>query len=103
MGRHAALADASRIQVSFPTPDRQDRWTVAFRLLLVTPHLFVLLLRSVAVEVVVFVGWFQALATGHLSERVASYVSKHIQYAARVNAYSWLILDRYPPFGLDEE
>jgi hypothetical protein len=97
-----ALADQSRIQAVFGEPERQSRWSVFFRGILLIPLAVVLLIRAIAVEFLVIIGWFCALVTGHLPARPASYIARSVQVQIRVQAYGSLMLDKYPPLSLDD-
>ena len=92
--------DDSSIQVAFGRPERQNRWTVAFRLLLAIPQFVWVLALEIVARVLVCIGWFAALATGHLPTFVATYLARYLEYSARLSAYLWLMHDRYPPFSL---
>lgn len=93
------MADLEAVQAEFGATERQNRWSVAFRWILVLPHQVVLAALGVATEIVVFLGWFAALVTGRFPAPFASFVSDYIQYQARVTAYAWLMHDLYPPFS----
>jgi hypothetical protein len=87
--------------VTFEAPGLQRRLTVAFRIILVIPHLFFALAIGLATFVVVIVGWFAALFTGRLPTGIAAFLTQALQYFTRVGAYGqFLFTDRYPPFAL---
>ena len=94
------MADLDVVQAEFGAAEGQNRWSVAFRWILVIPHQIVLAALGIAAEIVVFLGWFAALVTGRFPAPFASFVSDYIQYQARVTAYAWLMHDLYPPFSL---
>lgn len=77
---------------------RQNRWTVFFRGFMVFPHTIVLMFLLVAAEVLTFLAWFAILFTGR--NPFHHYVSNVIRWSARVNAYTFLLTDQYPPFTL---
>jgi hypothetical protein len=52
------------VAVADPVPQR--RLTVAFRILLAVPHLFLLYWLALAAGIVAFIGWWGALFTGRL-------------------------------------
>jgi hypothetical protein len=91
------------VQVSFAGPAPQSRVTVAFRLLLVVPHIFVLLTMAVGAWVVAFIGWFGALFTGRLPVFAADFLTGYLRWLARAQAYQYLLTDQYPPFTLDDQ
>lgn len=94
-----AASSQTLVQAGFGSPDQQNRWTIAFRFLLAIPHLVVLGLEGILAVLLVVIGWFAALVLGRLPRPFASYLSRYITYLTRVNAYLWLMLDRYPPFS----
>ena len=61
-----ALGCADGIPVHFDVelPERQSRLTTFFRLILVIPHLVVVILWGILVEIAVFLAWFAILFTG---------------------------------------
>lgn len=81
-------------------PSRQRRWTVLLRALLVVPHVIVLFALGIAALVVMIIGWFGALFTAWLPTWAASYLAGYLNYAIRVNAYLYFLVDTYPPFRL---
>ncbi|MCU0633721.1 MAG: DUF4389 domain-containing protein [Gemmatimonadaceae bacterium] len=85
---------------SFPTVPR-DRVSVAFRLLLIVPHLIALCVLSVAWIVVTIVAWLAILITGHFPARLEAFSRSVLQWNTRVEAYALLLHDEYPPFRLD--
>jgi hypothetical protein len=91
------------VEVAVREPDRQRRLTVAFRLILIIPHLFLLFFLSIAVAVVVFLGWWGALFTARLPQFAVTYLAGFLTWYLRVNAYLFLLTDAYPPFTLDDD
>ncbi|MDE3064987.1 MAG: DUF4389 domain-containing protein, partial [Acidobacteriota bacterium] len=93
------MKDHLLVHVGFGAPERQNRWKVAFRYILVLPHLIWLAIRGLAVILVVIIGWFEALVLGRLPDAFARFVSNYIVYQVRVYSYLWLMNDAYPPFS----
>jgi hypothetical protein len=89
-------------QVWFSGPLPQSRVTVAFRLLMAIPHFIVLWLMAIAAGVVVFIGWWGALFTGRLPVFAADFLTGYVRWVARVQAYTCLLTDEYPPFALGD-
>jgi hypothetical protein len=92
----------SSIEVGFGQVARQNRWTVAFRSLLLIPQAVVLFVLELAASVVVIIGWFAALVLGRLPRGIASFLTRVLQYYTRLVAYAYLLFDAYPPFKLSE-
>lgn len=90
------------VQVATAEPVPQRRATVAFRLILVIPHLFLLFFLAIAALAVAFLGWWGALFTGRLPEFAVNYLSGFMRWVLRYQAYVYLLTDAYPPFTLDD-
>ncbi len=99
----ALSSEPSPILVSYPAPAAQRRWTIAIRIILAIPHLFVLWFLTIALEVVVFISWFAALFTGRLPEWAHTFITGVLRWQTRVYAYLFLLTDVYPPFALDDD
>ncbi len=97
----AEAATAPVVWVSYAGPAPQRRLTIAFRIILAVPHFLYAGLLSLVSLFVVIAGWFAALVMGRLPAGMAEFLSRVVEYVARVNAYGLLLLtDRYPPFQL---
>ena len=85
------------------TPQLEDRnrLTVAFRFILVIPHLIVLAVLGIAAWAAAFIGAFVVLFTGAWSVGLRDFVVGVFRWSTRVNAYMLLLTDEYPPFSLD--
>src|SRR5262245_42326531 len=77
----------------------RSRLTVFFRLLLAIPHLVVVLLWGIVVEVAVVVAWFAALFTQNVPGGLHDFMARFLRYATRVSAYVLLLADPFPQFG----
>jgi Domain of unknown function (DUF4389) len=77
---------------------KRSRLTVAFRLLLVFPHLIWLSLYSVVAVVVGIVNWFATLIKGRSPERIHNWLVRYLRYSLYVNSYLYLLANPYPPF-----
>jgi len=95
------VADLPLVQAGFGSPQRQNRWKIAFRLILVVPIALWLILYGVGAVVVVVLGWFAALVTGRLPKGFATFLTGYIVLSTRVASYLWLMHDAYPPFAVD--
>ena len=90
------------IEVGFAGPAPQRRVTVLFRIFLAIPQVIVLYILGIAADIVAIIGWFGALFTGRLPQFAAEFLSGVLRWQARVNAYTLLLTDQYPPFALDD-
>lgn len=93
--------DEFRPALDVPPPDRQRRWTVLLRWLLLLPQFVVVALLSIAAFFVTIAGWFAALFLGRLPDPIADFLGTVLAYQTRVSASSTLLVDRYPPFAFD--
>src|SRR6266568_9490068 len=80
-------------------PDKQRRWTILLRWILLIPQFIVLFFLGIAAFFVTIVGWFAALFTGKLPDGIRDFLAKFLGYTARVNGYEMLMVDQYPPFS----
>lgn len=79
----------------------RKRLTVAFRLLLVVPHVFALFFVLLAWFMTTVVGWFSILFTGSFPAGLHAFGTGALRWRLRVEAYMLLLVDDYPPFALD--
>jgi hypothetical protein len=90
-----------RLRVDFrPELTDRNRLTVAFRIILVIPHLIVLALLGIAAAVVGLIGFFAVLFTAHWPEGLRDFVLNVYRWYLRVETYFLLLTDEYPPFQL---
>jgi hypothetical protein len=82
-------------------PERSNRWSVAFRLILIIPQAIVLLFVLLAWVVTVVIAWFAILFTGRYPEGLYRFGVGVQRWTLRVQAYLFLMRDEYPPFSLD--
>lgn len=83
-------------------PVRQRRLTVLVRVLLLIPHFIVLFFLGFAAFFTVVFGWFAALVLGRLPEPVFRFLAAALAYRTRVAADGMFLVDRYPPFTLNQ-
>jgi hypothetical protein len=85
-----------------PAPrGERNRITVAFRLILVLPHLFTLWILGIALAVSTIIAWFAILFTGNFPRPLYDFALGVLRWSTRVEAYMLLLRDEYPPFSLD--
>ena len=102
-GAPLQLIEQPAVQLIAAGPSKQRRLTVAFRLILVIPQLFVLFFLDLAGLVVTFLGWWAALFTGCLPDFAVSYLSGLARWNIRFYGYLFLLTDAYPPFNFDDD
>jgi hypothetical protein len=77
-------------------PREQNRLTVAFRLILAIPALILASVFRTLNQVLAFVSWFYALATGHISDGIRSLGAYCLRYEQQTYGYVLLATQRYP-------
>jgi hypothetical protein len=87
------------VDVDFPGPERQNRWTVGFRFFLGLPALLLSAAIGSTIGVTALFGWFYALATGRMPRGYRNLQAFALRYAAQANAYLYLITQHYPHTG----
>jgi hypothetical protein len=102
-GQAPVLATPPPVLVAISEPVPQRRVTVAFRLILAIPQVFVLHFVLIGAFFVAFIGWWGALFTGRLPQFAVTYLSGMVRWSTRVEAYCFLLTDVYPPFTFDDD
>jgi hypothetical protein len=87
-------------EVQIDPPERQNRWTVAFRIFLALPAFIVGSALGTAMWVAAFLGWFASLATGRMPDALRKLGLFALRYNAQTAAYgTGLLTPRYPYAG----
>jgi hypothetical protein len=84
------------LDLVLPEPERQNRWITAFRIVLAVPALLVNSALEAALLVAAVLTWFVALGTGSATWGLRNLSAYALRYAAQLNAYLYLLTDRYP-------
>jgi len=84
------------VEAEIDPPADQNRWTVFFRLLLAIPALLIAGVLRTLLEVLAFVGWFYALATGRMSDGIESLGNYALRYEVQTFGYTMLLTGKYP-------
>jgi hypothetical protein len=84
-----------------PELENRNRLTVAFRIILVIPQLIVLAVLGIAWFVAHVIAFFAVLFTARWPEGLRTFLVGIMRWSTRVNAYLYLLTDKYPPFSLD--
>ena len=77
-------------------PQRQNRWKTAFRVVLVIPAAIVNSALGWALILAAVYTWFVALLTGSAPWGLRNLSAYALRYGAQMNAYLYLLTDRYP-------
>ena len=88
--------------VMLPERAKQRRWTVLLRAILAIPLAVVVLFVGIAASLCAVLGWFAALVTGRAPEFVRTIVAVYLRRMLRLEAYVFLLTDRFPPISADD-
>lgn len=94
-GGHAARTDLA-IEL-----EGRNRLTVGLRFLWIIPALIVTYLIFIIAAVCWFIAFFAVLFTGKWPDGLRNWVLKALRASTRLNAYMFLLTDRYPPLSFD--
>lgn len=86
------------IQLSVTDDLSRNRLTVAFRWLLVIPHVIWLSLWGIAVYFAVIISWFATLFVGTTPKGLHDFIAQWLRYSTHVNGYLYFLADPYPGF-----
>lgn len=81
-------------------PERLSRWLIFVKWLLVIPNVIAFFFVAIAALIVSVIAWFAILFTGRYPRSLFDFVVGAGRWGQRVNAYVYLMTDRYPPFSL---
>lgn len=94
--------EISNIELEYP--ESSDRVSVLLRTLfgffyVMIPHAFVLMFRSIATQVLVFLAWWVVLFTGSYPQSWHEFNVGTLRWSTRVSMYMNYLTDEYPPFS----
>jgi hypothetical protein len=84
-----------------PALDGRNRLTVGLRILWAIPAIIVTMIILIVGFVCWFIGAIVVLFTGSWPEGLRSWVLKAVRASLRLNAYTYLLTDEYPPLSFD--
>jgi hypothetical protein len=84
------------VDITVDPPEPQNRAVTFFRVFLAIPAFLLSGALGAALFVAGFLGWFAALATGRMPTGLRNLGAYTIRYHAQVNAYWFVVTDRYP-------
>ncbi len=96
-----AAADGTPVRLRVDRPERRNRLTVFFRLLLAVPQLVVAAVLLVLGGIVAIPVWFGALALGRAPTPLRRFLGYVVAWNVRVQCYVALVTDAYPPWSGD--
>lgn len=81
-------------------PVSRDRVSVAFRVILALPHIFLVWLLGIAWLLTSVWAWFAILLTGKYPPGLYDFAVGVLRWSTSVEAYLLLLHDEFPPFSL---
>jgi Domain of unknown function (DUF4389) len=88
------------IDLEIDPPQPQNRWTVAFRLILAIPAYIVSSILGYLNRALAIFSWFVALVMGRLPEGLRNFAAFAVRYEQQTTAYALLLTGRYPSFNV---
>jgi hypothetical protein len=95
----AGEAGSYPVELDVAGARRQNRWTVAFRVVLAIPAWILASAYGTVLWTCAFLGWFAALITGRMPRRLRAVQTQALRVLAQVNGYVALLTDVYPYLG----
>jgi hypothetical protein len=94
--------DAGQYPVTYDVqhPEQLSRWLPLVKWLLAIPHYVVLMALFIIAMFAWFIAWFAILFTARFPRGLFDYIVGVFRWSYRVNAYTNLLRDEYPPFSL---
>ena len=77
----------------------RSRLSNFFRMILVIPWLIVGFFYGIAAFFAVVVAWFAIVFTGKYPDGLYNFTAGYVRFTARVNSFSYLLTDAFPPFN----
>ncbi len=87
------------VQYTAEYVERRSRLSTFFRPLLAIPAALLTMVYGLAASFAVIAAWVAIVFTGRYPEGIYDFVAGYLRNATRLNAYSYLVTDRYPPFN----
>jgi Domain of unknown function (DUF4389) len=85
-----------------PVLEGRNRLTTFFRYFVAIPWLIVAYIYGIVAEIVTVIAWFAMVFTGRYPEGLYNFNAGYLRMVTRVNAFEYLLVDEWPPFGGDE-
>jgi hypothetical protein len=85
-----------------PALEGRNRLTTFFRYLVAIPWLIVVGLYGIVAEICAVIAWFAIVFTGKYPEGLYNFNAGFLRASSRVNGFTYLLTDEYPPFGGEE-
>jgi Domain of unknown function (DUF4389) len=88
------------VDLEVAPPEVQNRWTVAFRLILAFPAMIIVqILRNISTVLAVF-SWVMAVLTARVPQGLRNFSAFALRYETQTYAYLGILTQRYPSFDV---
>jgi hypothetical protein len=88
------------VDLEVAPPEVQNRWTVAFRLILAIPAMIIVqILRNISTVLAVF-SWVMAVLTARVPQGLRNFSAFALRYETQTYAYLGILTQRYPSFDV---
>ena len=88
------------IDLEIDPPQPQNRWTVAFRLILAIPAFIVSGILGYLNRALGLFSWFVAVFMGRVPEGLRNFAAFALRYEQQTAGYALLLTERYPSFNV---
>ncbi|TML44245.1 MAG: DUF4389 domain-containing protein [Actinobacteria bacterium] len=88
------------VELEIDPPQPQNRWTVAFRLVLAIPAFIVSSILGYLNRALAVFSWFVALVIGRVPEGLRNFAAFALRYEQQTAGYALLLTGRYPSFNV---
>jgi hypothetical protein len=86
------------VRVDIDYPDQLSRLLIFVKWLLAIPHYLVLFLYAIGAWFAAIAAFFTILFAGNIPVGLYDFILGYNRWTLRVNAYTFLLTDKYPPF-----
>src|SRR3954447_10830240 len=88
------------IDIDIDAPQPQNRWTVAFRLILAIPAFIIASILGYLNRALAVFSWFVGLVLGRIPEGLRNFAAFALRYEQQTLGYALLLTGRYPSFNI---
>ena len=88
------------VELEIDPPQPQNRWTVAFRLVLAIPAFIVSSILGYLNRALAVFSWFVALVIGRVPEGLRNFAAFALRYEQQTAGYALLLTGRHPSFNV---
>jgi hypothetical protein len=96
-------SEAYPVVVDCERQDEYNRFLPLVKWLLALPHYIVLFFLVIGVFFAKIIAFFAVIITRNYPQGIFGFVTGVLRWSWNVNAYVFLLTDRYPPFSLEQE